>query len=118
MLNFEQTSEFAKDLKVLKKRWRSLPADIVSAEAALRVVYGDDEVYRQFFATNKATIITQNDGSEAVKMRLDCKSLGNDKKTRLVFVVVKTADVVYLVELYAKNDKDSPDKTRIKKYLA
>ena len=81
MLSFEQTPEFKKDLKALSKRWRSLESDIASAEAALRVIYsGEEEIYRQFFALNRATVITKTETAEAVKMRLDCKSIGNDKK--------------------------------------
>ena len=119
MLSFEQTPEFTKDLKALTKSWRSLPTDIVAAKAALEVVYdsGNEEVYRQFFAALKATVITKHGDAEAVKMRLDCKSLGNDKKTRLVFVAVKTKNTIYLVELYAKNEKDREDQSRIKKYM-
>ena len=119
MLSFEQTPEFKEDLKALSKRWRSLESDIASAEAALRVIYsGEEEIYRQFFALNRATVITKTETAEAVKMRLDCKSIGNDKKTRLVFVAVKTEGTIKFVELYAKNEKPREDPGRIKKYLS
>jgi len=118
MLNFEHTPEFQKDLKTLKKRWRSLPDDVASVEAALAVVYsGDSEIYRQFFALDKATVITQAHGYEVVKMRLDCKSLGNDKKTRLIFIAIRTGSTIKLVELYAKNSNEREDMQRIKKYI-
>lgn len=120
MLSFEQTSDFAKDLKTLTRRWRSLPGDVATAQAALEVIYNsvNEEVYRQFFAAPKATIITKNGDTEAVKMRLDCKSLGNDKKTRLVFVAVKTENIIYLVELYSKNDKDREDPKRYRDFIS
>ena len=118
MLNFEHTPEFEKDLKALKKRWRSLPSDVVSAEAALGVIYsGNNEIYRQFFALNNATVITQTVDYEVVKMRIDCKSLGNDKKTRLIFIAIRTEDTIKLIELYAKNSNEREDMHRIKKYL-
>lgn len=119
MLRFEHSAEFSKDLKTLAKRWRSLPTDIVTAQAALEVVYsvGNDEIYRHFFAASKATVITKKDTIEVVKMRLDCKSLGSDKKTRLVFVVVRTEDVIYFVELFAKNEKDREDPARYRKII-
>lgn len=119
MLSFEQTPEFSKDLKALAKRWRSLPQDIITAQAALHVIYGsgNEEIHRQFIAALKATVITKNNGTEVVKMRLDCKSLGNNKITRLVFVAVKTADTIHLVELFAKNDKPREDPSRYQKYL-
>lgn len=119
MLNFEYTPEFEKDLKILKKRWRSLPADVTSVETALAVVYsGDDEIYRQFFAGGRATVITKTADSEVVKMRIDCKSLGNDKKTRLIFIAIRTGSSVKFIELYSKSDKDREDQSRIKKILS
>lgn len=118
MLSFEYTPEFTKDLKTLKKRWRSLPSDVVLAESALRVVYADnDEIYRQFFASKRATVITKAADFEVVKMRIDCKSLGNDKKTRVIFIAIRTENKIKLIQLYAKNSNEREDTSRIKRYL-
>lgn len=118
MLSFEHTPEFKKDAKKLSKRWRSIPSDIKTAEAALRVVYsGDEEIYRQFFATKRAAVISKSNEAELVKMRIDCKSLGNDKKVRLVFILLKMRDTIQLVEVFAKNDKSRENQSRIQKYM-
>ena len=124
MLNFDEVPEFAKDLKALKKKWRSLPSDIDDAKLQIEALYGtilQDEALKEFregfFGTKRATILQTGDGYEVVKMRLDCASLGTDKKTRLVFVAIITENTVKLVELFAKNANKREDARRLRRYL-
>ena len=121
-MNFEQTNEFKKDLKKLQKKWRSLPQDIVAAELQISALYSDDvdaaEYRAAFFNGKRATILqVLENGTEVVKMRLDVESLGTSSKLRVVFIAIVTTKSILLVELYAKNDKENLDKSRIKKYL-
>ncbi len=123
MLNFEQSPEFAKDIKVLTKRWRSIPNDLENTKRAITPLYvpiaGVDikELRDSFFATKRAAIVVSGEDFEVVKMRFDCAVLGNDKKTRLVFVAFVKSNTVTFVEMYAKNDKEREDPKRYKKYL-
>lgn len=123
-MNFEQSAEFKKDVKRLSKKWRSLPNDVLVAEKYILPLYQQladdidiDEYRKAFFSSKKATIIHASEGIEVVKMRLDCESLGNNSKTRIVFVMVKTQTKVVFLELYSKSDKDREDRRRIVKYL-
>ncbi len=121
-MNFEQTNEFKKDLKKLQKKWRSLPQDIVAAELQISALYSNDvdaaEYRAAFFNGKRATILqVLENGREVVKMRLDVESLGTSSKLRVVFIAIVTTKSILLVELYAKNDKENLDKSRIKKYL-
>lgn len=123
VLNFEEVPEFQKDVKRLKKSWRSIPSDIERVKLVIERLYvpaGNvdmKEFREQLFATRRATVLTSSESYEVIKMRLDCASLGNDKKTRLVFVAIKTAHTIYLIELYAKNAKEQNDSKRVKKYV-
>lgn len=123
MLNFDEAPEFQKDVKRLRKSWRSIPNDIERVKLVIRRLYVpvdgvDIKEFRElFFATPRATIVSSSESYEIVKMRLDCASLGNDKKTRLVFVAVKTQDTICFVELYAKNEKSREDSARIRRYI-
>lgn len=124
MLNFDEVPEFAKDLKALKKKWRSLPSDIDDAKLQIEALYGTilqgealKEFREGFFGTKRATILQTGDGYEVVKMRLDCASLGTDKKTRLVFVAVIAKNTVRLVELFAKNANEREAARRLRRYL-
>lgn len=121
-MNFEQTDEFKKELKKLQKKWRSLPQDIVAAELQISALYSDDvdaaEYRAAFFNGKRATILqVLENGTEVVKMRLDVESLGTSSKLRVVFIAIVTTNSILFVELYAKNDKENLDKSRIKKYL-
>lgn len=127
VLNFDKTPEFDKDVKQLTKKWRSLPSDIEKVKSVIEHLYvpllgiskSDFEEFRaQFFSTNRATILTTTDNCEVVKMRLDCASLGNDKKTRLIFIALVANKQVKLIELYAKNSNERENAARIKKYMS
>lgn len=124
MLSFDEVPEFQKDVKNLKKSWRSIPSDIEKAKLVIARLYVpikgvDMEEFRNgFFSSTRATILHASDTHEVVKMRIDCKSLGNDKKTRLIFIAIRTQDTIKLIELFAKNSNEREDARRIKKYLS
>lgn len=123
VLKFDATPEFQKDVKKLAKKWRSIPDDIEQAKRAITPLYTpidgvDIKDFRDsFFATSRATILTSTETYEIVKMRLDCMSLGSDKKTRLVFIMIRTDDTIQFVELYAKNANEQHDQRRLKEYI-
>jgi hypothetical protein len=110
---------------MLSKKWRSLPNDLADAELQITSLYtpinGDDKLleYRAaFFNGRRATILKSlDDGTEVVKMRLDCESLQGNDKLRLVFVAVRRKNSVLFIELYAKNEKTREDQKRIAHYL-
>jgi hypothetical protein len=127
VLSFEEAAEFKKDLKQLTKRWRSIPNDLQKVKQVIERFYipvegGDAESAQkfkeQFFATPRAAILTKTENYEIVKMRLDCASLGNDKKTRIIFIAIIQENRVVLVQLYAKNSNQREDSRRIKRYLS
>ena len=93
-MNFEQTDEFKKELKAFSKKWRSL----------------------SFFANKKAAVIkiTLQD-AEAVKIRLDCRSLGNKSILRVIYI--RNRHTITFVELYSKNEKAREDSKRLQSYL-
>lgn len=123
-MNFEQTPEFKKDLKRLSKKWRSLPSDIKAAETHIVPLYQQlasevtVEDYRKlFFASKKATILHTVGDIEVVKMRLDCATLGTNKKTRIVFVAVKIKNTIHFVELFAKNNGERENEKRYARFM-
>lgn len=126
-MNYSTSSEFDRELKTFSKRWRSLPNDFVPVKRSLPLLYAiqpneTEESLRlrrdQFFNNKRATILyTTKDGTEIVKMRLDCVSLGNKDILRLVFVYAKYGETIEFIELYSKNDKKREDQSRINAYL-
>lgn len=123
-MNFEQSPEFQKDLKRLKKKWRSLEDDIEFVKPRIASLYmsRDDIDINQYradlFAMKKAAILPgSTQDLEVIKMRLDVESLHSNSKVRIVFVAVRDKNNIIFIEMYAKNEKDREDKKRIKKYL-
>ncbi len=122
-MNFEQTPEFLKDVKKLTKKWRSIPEDIDAAKRDILPLYIKQEgvdivrLREAFFGGYKAAIIASIEDTEVIKMRLDVAYLGRNDKVRIIFVAVKTKDIITFVELYAKNEKDREDKSRYRQYL-
>ncbi len=122
-MNFEYSSEFAKELKKLAKKWRSLPLDIEVVQPFISELYtsGDNQELADFrsafFNGKRATILQTTSDAEVVKMRLDVESLGTNDKVRIIFVAVITTQTVTFIELFAKNEKNREDVQRIKRYL-
>ena len=123
-MNFDQTNEFAKDLKKLEKRWKSLRSDLSDLELQINRLYlaqeGVDlvEYRKNFFNGKRATILrTFDDSREVVKMRLDVASLDMGSKVRIVFIAVRNKNTVTFIELFSKSDKPREDSARLKKYL-
>lgn len=122
---FSEAPEFAKDVKRLAKRWRSIPSDLAAAKQYIVPLYeemSDDvsvEIYRNdFFAGKRAAILHSSEGIEVIKMRLDVAERSAKDKVRIVFVAVKTDGRIQFIEMYAKNDKEREDTARIKRYLS
>lgn len=123
-MNFESSPEFAKDVKRLTKKWRSIPGDIEAAKPYIVPLYEQlasdvdiAEYRRRFFAGKRAAIMQTVGTVEVIKMRLDVQSLGASDKARLIFVAVRDKQSITFIELYAKNEKAREDTTRIKKHL-
>jgi hypothetical protein len=122
-MNFNHAPEFARDLKRLARKWRSLPDDLQRAQLIIRRLYVDtpdvnrNELRKAFFNNKQATILTRGESFEVVKMRLDCSSAGSKNMLRLVFVYVCVGDEVTFVELFSKNDKSREDIRRYRPYF-
>ena len=121
-MNFEQTDEFKKELKAFSKKWRSLPDDLEKLMLVLPALYPErrdaefDNFRESFFANKKAAVIkiTLQD-AEAVKIRLDCRSLGNKSILRVIYI--RNRHTITFVELYSKNEKAREDSKRLQSYL-
>ena len=120
-MNFEQTSEFAKELKSLSKKWRSLPGDLETFQKVVSTLYvgGNgipaEQIRETFFASKKAAILQSvSNEKEVIKIRLDCRDLNKDM---LRVTYIRDSGQILLVEMYAKNQKAREDIARIKRYL-
>lgn len=125
-MNFNEVPEFAKDVKALGKRVKTLESDIKRALPKLKSLYikpvdlNEEQWidYKSNFFDNKraAKLPGYPPECDVIKFRLDTDTLQFKNKLRLVCVVVVSGGEINLVELYSKNDKSLQDTRRLKKY--
>jgi hypothetical protein len=126
-MNYSSIPEFDRELKGFAKKWRSIPSDLEVAKKTLPLLFeqqGDESLDTlqgrrdAFFNNKRATILsTREDGTQVIKMRLDCASLGSKDIVRLVFVFILSHNSLTFIELYSKNDKQREDATRIRQFI-
>ncbi len=121
-MNFEQTPEFQKELKALRKKWRTLADDLGVLIKVLPSLYLPTEnipvqhVREAFFGNKKAAVLhKESEDKEIIKIRLDCQALGNKDILRIIYM--RNKNKILFIELFAKNEKSREDSARIKKYL-
>jgi len=122
-MNFSRQPEFEKEQKKLEKKWRSLPEDLQKAEDVIRSLYIEipgfnrEEARKNLFTGKRAAILKQDSHYEAVKMRLDCASLGSKSALRLIFTYVYNGETCTFIELFSKTDKEREDSQRLQRFI-
>lgn len=125
-MNYSQTPEFGKDVKILAKKIPTLESDLERVKLKIEALYIRNseikeeefqEFRKSFFSGKKATILFHGDSFEVVKMRLDTDSDFYRNKLRLIFVAIISQNQVNFIELYSKNNTQREDARRIKKYI-
>lgn len=105
MSHFKRTPEFARDLKQLIKKFRTLENDIDTIE---KVLLGTPEGIGTNFVTLHAS-----DTYVVVKARLACRALRGERSLRLIYAYHRNTVTFYHIELYHKADKPSEDRERV-----
>lgn len=107
---FDHLEEFDKDLKKLKKKYRSLDEDLNVIKKVLEI--RPDESPPFSFTINNLSITTC-----VIKVKkIACKSLkgrGVNSGLRLIYAYFPSEQIITFVELYHKNEKDNEDRQRI-----
>lgn len=109
-MNFEELTEYKKDIKDLSKRYRTLPEDMEIVKKVLTV--SPDERPPFSFRIDNLGIETC-----IIKVKkIACKALkgrGVNSGLRLVYAHFKKEMRIVFIELYHKNDKSNENKQRI-----
>ena len=108
-MNFTKEPEFQRELKKLKKRFRSLDEDIDRLEKVLIKL-------PQGTGGKHWNCIHKNERANIYKVRLACTSL-HEKRMRIIYAHYASDTLVVFIELYFKGDKENEDRERIKVYL-
>ena len=116
-LTYIETTEFKKDFKKLKKRYKTLDDDfkllkIATIELLHRITPIDN---------NSIEKITDNENFCICKIRkIACRSLkgkGAKSGLRIIYAFCKNKNEVSFLEFYFKGDKSNEDKIRIETFV-
>ena len=105
--NIEATSEFEKELKQLSKKYFSLKKDY--------------DNFIQSLEKNPTQGISLGDNFYKIRMAISSKGKGKSAGARIITCVFVKDEIIYLVSIYVKSEKESiPDaeiKARMKQHL-
>ncbi len=113
-MEFEELKEYLKDVKKLKKKFRSLSEDITTLKKVLAVEPNQRPPF-----SYEISGLGIDDCVIKVK-KIACRSLkgkGRNTGLRLVYAYFEEEERILLIELYFKADKENEDRERILKYL-
>lgn len=113
-----QLSEFEKDLKKLKKRFRTLDSDL---ENFIKVQL---KMFHKLDIDNKGIIEIKGLGIEYPEIykarKFACRSLkgkGSKSGIRIIYAYFDREDKIEFIEIYYKGDKENEERERIQKHF-
>ncbi len=107
-MNFDESAEFRRELKVLKKKYKSLPRDLKQfRQVVSSIPLGNGKHFH---------ILTESNCLRVIKARLFCRYL-KGSSLRVVYVYCEEKQTVEFLEIYFKGEQQMEDGERIKKYL-
>lgn len=117
-MTYEETDEFAHDVKKLLKRFRSLREDL---EVVKRNAI---ELYHCQALDNRSVFRIPGLGSDAIQpykiKKFACKALkgkGNRSGIRVIYAYLKKAQKIVFLEMYYKADQTNENRQRITDFL-
>lgn len=116
LITFHRVEEFEKEFLKLKRKYRSLEADLSLLEKVIRdqpTGFSDNIVPISALGLSRARVF------KVRKFR--CQSLkgkGNQSGIRIIYGFKDdTPTLIYFIEIYFKADKENENKDRIRKYF-
>ncbi|AKM78996.1 hypothetical protein A3J22_03105 [Candidatus Beckwithbacteria bacterium RIFCSPLOWO2_02_FULL_49_12] len=117
-LIYEQTPEFKKDFKKLKKRLRTLHEDFnLVKKTTIELLYLQNTDNRSIFPIPE--LCSQKVDICKIK-KFACKSLfgkGSRSGLRVIYAFLKSNSKIIFIEIYYKGNKPNEDRNRIKNFL-
>ena len=113
MANFQETTEFSKDLKKLSKKYRTLGKDFCQ----LKELYLAESPRGN--GTKHWNMLHKNDHIEIYKVRMHCDST-KGKFFRVIYAYhlkTQTVELIEFIEIYFKGNKENEDRGRISDYI-
>ena len=117
-INYFETDAFKKDLKKLKKRFRTLAEDLETVKKAAI------ELHHVHNLDNSSVFPIPGVGTEQIQIykvkKFACRTMkgkGARSGIRMIYAYHRELSKVVLIEIYYKGDKEDEDRERIREYL-
>ncbi len=114
-MQFRQRPAFAKQLKRLKKKYRSLDIDLEQLEKVLRMKP------QGVGGKHWDRLHTSSDGKVTIfKVRLSCASMRGETRFRVIYAHNESSQTVVFIdfiELYFKGDQENENRNLIAEYI-
>jgi len=108
-MNFNETDEFAKTLKRLSKKYRSLPDDLLEFKKVIsELPLGSGKHFVILYSQEEVKIL---------KARLFCRYL-RGASLRVIYAYQETETTIDFIELYFKGEQINENKQLIKEFLS
>lgn len=120
LITYDETPEFARDVKRLIKRFRSLREDLeVAKRAAIELFHANPRIDNNSIEEihGYRTAVTRSCKIKKFACRA-LKGRGIMSGIRIIYAFYVEERRVVFVEMYFKGDKEIEDKQRLKDYLA
>lgn len=114
-MNFSEAPEFSKELKKIRKLYRSINDDLIEFKKVVAVLHKREMAH--LFSSSAYAKLSISDTHTVIKARFDCASLGNKQLLRIVVIVSNNGTSATFIEIYAKNTKSREDSNRIRKHF-
>lgn len=107
-MNFNETSQFAKNFKRLSRKYKSLSDDLSEFKKIVsKFPLGRGKHF---------IVLTTEEAVKIVKARLFCRYL-RGSSLRIIYAYFETKQKIEFIEIYPKNEKAREDQARIRDYL-
>ena len=107
-MNFEELAEFQNERKLLARKYRSLPEDLLEFQYVVSVVPLGNRIHFK--------VIAQNNNASIVKARLFCRYL-KGLSLRIIYSYFEQEQRIVFIEIYRKGIKKNEDRKRVRAYL-
>jgi hypothetical protein len=118
-IEYQQTKEFNKDFKKLKKKFKTLTADLIAVKR------NAIELFHLKKIDNQSIFLIPGFCSQDIKIckikKIACKALkgrGSRSGLRIIYAFYPKQNLVILIEIYFKADKTNEDTKRIRQYIS
>jgi len=118
MIKFEQIPEFDKDLKKLRKKYKSLDDDLKILKSVIDANHNSSiGRINGFFEIPNLKLSTEIQIWKVKKFA--CKSLkgkGANTRFRIIYAFIEKQEKIVFLEIYFKGNQEKEDRHRIKNY--